>query len=338
MELSKHIVKQLFDHFKEPNQNQLHWLRRYIRYIELCFDLPIREHILYEVHHIVPRSWGGSNKKENMIALPVKHHIVAHHILSRTKDLSMIRAFGACVFTNAAKDLFSTNVLINMIAEARQGLGRPVINLDTGQIFSTVTYAANSIGVYDTAISNSIDGQTRSGGYFWQYLDVFEASGLTRQQEIEIRNTKIKQSRLNNSGRSRTVVNLNTGEEFPSCNSVLRYYFGPDVDIKNSASLTQMIKHKHKLAGYYWQYKDVLEAKNITYQQELENYQQVLKEREEQERKRHGRPVKELYSGKEFASVKDAARHFNMHTETIRRAITANRETLGKKFMYIKDQ
>lgn len=32
----------------------------------------------YEKHHIIPRSEGGSNKKENLVDLPIRHHHLAH--------------------------------------------------------------------------------------------------------------------------------------------------------------------------------------------------------------------------------------------------------------------
>lgn len=35
----------------------------------------------YEIHHIIPRSYGGSNKKDNKVALTPKEHHVAHLLL-----------------------------------------------------------------------------------------------------------------------------------------------------------------------------------------------------------------------------------------------------------------
>ena len=35
----------------------------------------------YELHHIVPRSFGGSDEPKNLVALTAKEHLIAHHLL-----------------------------------------------------------------------------------------------------------------------------------------------------------------------------------------------------------------------------------------------------------------
>lgn len=37
----------------------------------------------YEVHHIKPRSCGGSNKKENLVLLTAREHFLAHYLLTK---------------------------------------------------------------------------------------------------------------------------------------------------------------------------------------------------------------------------------------------------------------
>lgn len=37
----------------------------------------------YEIHHVLPRSMGGSNAQENLIALSVRDHIFAHSLLAK---------------------------------------------------------------------------------------------------------------------------------------------------------------------------------------------------------------------------------------------------------------
>ncbi len=39
------------------------------------------ENVYYENHHIIPRCFGGSNKKENLVLLTFKEHFVAHLLL-----------------------------------------------------------------------------------------------------------------------------------------------------------------------------------------------------------------------------------------------------------------
>lgn len=55
--------------------------------------------VYYESHHIVPKSVGGSNKKENLVLLTPKEHFICHRLLieiyknDHKKHLSMLRAF-----------------------------------------------------------------------------------------------------------------------------------------------------------------------------------------------------------------------------------------------------
>ena len=45
-----------------------------------------KENIYYEKHHIIPKSCGGSNNKENLILLTFKEHYVAHLLLTKIYD------------------------------------------------------------------------------------------------------------------------------------------------------------------------------------------------------------------------------------------------------------
>jgi hypothetical protein len=54
----------------------------YIKLINKYKSIDLKGDIFTEVHHILPRCMGGSNSAENLIILPVKHHIFAHYILS----------------------------------------------------------------------------------------------------------------------------------------------------------------------------------------------------------------------------------------------------------------
>ena len=56
-----------------------------------------------EKHHIVPKSMGGSNKKDNIVSLSPKEHYVAHHLLWKIhKNKEMHYAFWLMV-TRATK-------------------------------------------------------------------------------------------------------------------------------------------------------------------------------------------------------------------------------------------
>lgn len=47
----------------------------------------------YEIHHIIPRSMGGSDHQNNLIYLTPREHYTAHHILARLYGGSLASAF-----------------------------------------------------------------------------------------------------------------------------------------------------------------------------------------------------------------------------------------------------
>lgn len=57
-----------------------------------------------ERHHILPKSMGGNNKKENIVFLTPREHYIAHHLLWKIyKNVSMQRAFW-CMMVVRSKD------------------------------------------------------------------------------------------------------------------------------------------------------------------------------------------------------------------------------------------
>ena len=71
-----------------PNQ---HHLARYNNFISALKGQVVEGYS--EKHHIVPRSHGGSNKKDNLIALTPRQHFIAHRMLWKAYGGSMARAY-----------------------------------------------------------------------------------------------------------------------------------------------------------------------------------------------------------------------------------------------------
>ena len=71
-----------------PNQ---HHLARYNNFISALKGQVVEGYS--EKHHIVPRSHGGTNKKDNLIALTPRQHFIAHRMLWKAYGGSMARAF-----------------------------------------------------------------------------------------------------------------------------------------------------------------------------------------------------------------------------------------------------
>lgn len=56
-------------------------------YSDLCLRARIRqitEKVGYETHHVIPRCFGGSNSKDNLVLLTYKEHYIAHRLLVKT--------------------------------------------------------------------------------------------------------------------------------------------------------------------------------------------------------------------------------------------------------------
>jgi nitrate/TMAO reductase-like tetraheme cytochrome c subunit len=79
-----------------------HHYARYIKLIEWAkFNPPFG---MVEKHHIVPRSMGGSNKKENLVALSPRVHFIAHWMLWKAyKNGKMANAFWTMKLCNGMR-------------------------------------------------------------------------------------------------------------------------------------------------------------------------------------------------------------------------------------------
>lgn len=61
-----------------------------------------------ETHHIIPKSMGGGNDKENLVNLPIKVHYICHHLLIymvsyKEDNIKMIHAFWRMTNTTKQK-------------------------------------------------------------------------------------------------------------------------------------------------------------------------------------------------------------------------------------------
>lgn len=69
-----------------------HYYNRYIKFIDECSS---REKLGYkERHHIIPKSLGGSDSKDNIIHLSAREHFIAHWLLWKAyRNVQMAKAF-----------------------------------------------------------------------------------------------------------------------------------------------------------------------------------------------------------------------------------------------------
>jgi HNH endonuclease/NUMOD3 motif len=109
-----------------PNQ---HHLARYNNFISALKGQVVEGYS--EKHHIVPRSHGGSNKKDNLIALTPRQHFIAHRMLWKAYGGSMARAYFMMSATGKygkigsktyamAREEYSKQVVIQMTGKPAQ--------------------------------------------------------------------------------------------------------------------------------------------------------------------------------------------------------------------------
>ena len=72
-------------------KSQIYYLR-YIKFIEYCKNNPPQNY--KEIHHILPKSLGGTNDQHNLITLTARQHFIAHWMLWKTyRNPKMTLAF-----------------------------------------------------------------------------------------------------------------------------------------------------------------------------------------------------------------------------------------------------
>lgn len=75
-----------------------HILERYLKFINYCKNIKFNGYT--ESHHIIPRSFKGSNDNNNLIKLSARHHYIAHLLLAKaTNNPKMIKALHKMVYS-----------------------------------------------------------------------------------------------------------------------------------------------------------------------------------------------------------------------------------------------
>lgn len=73
-----------------------HYYTKYLKFIKYCSSLPNNSKDEdYELHHIVPKAFGGTNDLSNLIKLTYRQHFIAHLFLAKSYPYSNI---GAAVY------------------------------------------------------------------------------------------------------------------------------------------------------------------------------------------------------------------------------------------------
>ena len=93
--MSNDITLCLLKHSVLP---KVHFVERYLKFINYCKN--IKFDCYTETHHIIPRSFNGTNNPNNLIKLGARHHYVAHLLLAKaTNSPKMIKALHKMVYS-----------------------------------------------------------------------------------------------------------------------------------------------------------------------------------------------------------------------------------------------
>lgn len=95
------------------------YILKYIFFIEKCRKMSFTGYT--EKHHVIPKSFGGTDDSTNIIKLSARHHYVAHLLLMRaTKNKKMIKAVHRMVFgknKNIKRDYKITSKMYSILRQ-----------------------------------------------------------------------------------------------------------------------------------------------------------------------------------------------------------------------------
>ncbi len=125
-----------------------------------------------ERHHIIPKSLGGNNSKENLVRLTAREHFICHWLLTKmvigVNRAKMITALYAMRGTSSKLDIGYENKITGRVyAKLREEYSMICSKLNTGKIVSQSTRdkisAANKGRVYSDEVNKSRGRKGRPG-------------------------------------------------------------------------------------------------------------------------------------------------------------------------------
>ena len=314
MKMKDYIKQQLINYASENiDSKYIRYLNKYITLINSLLINQQIDEIITEAHHIVPRSWNPDliYDENNIICVSVKAHLILHHMLALTRDTRMCRAFYSMI-NMKPKDVFNYAVHVNLAAQAKQMWYdisvRPVVNLNTGEVVPSIASLAKTCNVTTGTITDHINKRTKIAGNFYQFKHVVDQTNI----DCELQKC-LDAQRDRGDWCKRAVVNLNTGEVFESIKDA-------QLSLQRNVNIAGAISKRCRCGGYHWQYKDVVEQTSIEEQlNQYERHKITAKENRKRIKSQIGCKVKCVETGEIFATMTQAAKHFNTTCNCISR-------------------
>lgn len=151
---------------------------------------------LYENHHIIPKSLGGSNNHDNMILLTPREHYICHKLLTKMtagkNRAKMIFAFGTFFNFNFIKDKLKTRFFRARDYEYfKSNMSVAMIIRNTGKPIRLTEHTFKNVVTNEIKKSIIMDFQKYSG------LSYAEINHLTRGKHKVIKQWTIFDTELN---------------------------------------------------------------------------------------------------------------------------------------------
>lgn len=305
--------------FKDQKLGLL-WINRYIKFVkaiqEKRVNSPLTKRGDTHVHHIVPKSWGGPDVDTNLISMTIKEHIVAHHLLCKTLDVSMgfamikLMGFGNQKYVDPNK-MFNYAIGLRIAADANkarfQQLHCPVCNINTGKIYSSLLDASLTECGNNWSVATAILNNSTANGCYWMRVEDMKDHDhhWWLQQILQNKKEKNIKKRLHN---ARAVINLTTGQQYASA------AYAAEAENCKSDAITDAIRTRVKFHGCMWEFVD-----NITSIEEEIQKRLQIKQYNEKYKKCY--QIIDLFDQTLYETVDDVAKKFNISPTIVKKYI-----------------
>lgn len=109
---------------------ELWYYKQYNKLIDKCIQMESEGYpndMYTEVHHILPKCMGGTNKKNNLVKMPIKYHIFAHIFLMKAFPNNNKLSYAAKCMTTVSNehtvirnDVVKSSISIRLLSEIKE--------------------------------------------------------------------------------------------------------------------------------------------------------------------------------------------------------------------------
>lgn len=204
---------------------------------------------------------------------------------------------------------------------------RPIVNLNTGETFKSITDAQKSIDT-NSCIGRSLKAKCKAGGYYWAYKEDVDKFGreVLLQQYIDNKAQNAKKDYL-----AEPIINLNTGETFESIAEATKQLGCAKANISRSITLGI------KVRDCYFAKVSNLQQSGLTQQQYLEKLINQTNQRELERQKTHWKPVINLDTLQTYPSARHLEIAKQKTNSTAAAAIRNHRLYCGEKWVWLEE-